>query len=637
MDPALAHANRRISAIAEQPYGLARSQAAEQVARQIEADGPPQALAYALATLVDSLVWNDEVHRAFVPFTQHVRWWDEHPEMFDEDDRFALFWSFKWMVGHVSEFPDVPATQIEATLTDMERRYRLEGLGRNAVAHLRVFWAMERDDPAHGQLYEQWVTTPRDDYSQCRSCEPGDRAAYLMWAGRTDEAIGVIEDALTQSPSCATEPADMLSRLALAYLDSGRLSEATAAHRRCLAALTRATGSVIGPRGRVVELLARGGHHQTSVRRVEADWPDLAGVTPGARLEYLRHAGTALRVVAAREPDLPVDVPEVTAATTLELEEHIRAEADALAAAFDARNGTDANARSLARSRTVDAARETLDLSVLTTTAPTSSGPMPSVGADAHDPDAVGSSTGEPTTLDRAVAAAEADDLVAAARLFQRAGAEAEAAGLLRDAGLALADAAACAARLQDASGADVGFAQADALLSAGGADPDERAPVLAAWAEVAAGVGRADEPIAALEKLLDGLDGSGPGRAPEGSAPGSSRPPISARNRAVLVDALARLLATTGDRSRAADLAERAAEAFADAGATVDAAHAFWLAGRLHGELGDPGTAAWHLESALEGFGLARLSEQRAEVAGELITALRAAGRHDDADAVTR
>ena len=95
MDPALAQANRQISAIAEQPYGVARTQAAEQVVRRIEADGPPEALAYALATLVDSLVWNDEVHRAFVPFTRHVRWWDEHPEMFDEHDRHALFWSFK--------------------------------------------------------------------------------------------------------------------------------------------------------------------------------------------------------------------------------------------------------------------------------------------------------------------------------------------------------------------------------------------------------------------------------------------------------------------------------------------------------------------------------------------------------------
>lgn len=637
MDPALAHANRRISAIAGQPYGLARSQAAEQVVRRIDADGPPQALAYALATLVDSLVWNDEVHRAFVPFTRHVRWWDEHPEMFDEDDRHALFWSFKWMVGHVSEFPDVPAAQIEATLADMERRYRLEGLGRNAVAHLRVFWAMDRDDPSHGELYEQWVTTPRDDYSQCQACEPGDRAAYLIWAGRTDEAIGVIEHALTESPSCATEPADMLSRLALAYLDTGRLAEAAAAHRRCLSALTRATGSVIGPRGRVVELLARAGHRQGSVRRVEADWPDLVAVTPGARLEYLRHAGTALRIVAAREPDLPVDVPDVTAATAVELEGVIRAEAEALAAAFDARNGTDANARSLARSRTVDAAPEAIDLSVLSTTAPGPTGPVPSVSSGTPEPDVTESTVGHRTTLDRAMAAADADDLEAAARLFQQAGAEAESAGLLREAGLALADAAACAARLQDTAGAHVGFEQADALLRAGGADPDERAPVLAAWAEAAAGAGRAAEPIAALEELLRGRDGPGPDHVVPGSDLDPGTAPISPRNRALLVDALARLLATQGARSRAATLAERAAEAFADAGATVDAAHAFWLAGRLHGELGDPGTAVWHLESALEGFTLSRLGEQRAEVAGELITALRAVGRDDDADAVTR
>ena len=541
------------------------------------------------------------------------------------------------MVGHVSEFPDVPAAQIEATLADMERRYRLEGLGRNGVAHLQVFWAMDRDDPAHGDLYEQWVTTPRDDYSQCEACEPGDRAAYLIWADRTDEAIAVIEQALTESPSCATEPADMLSRLALAYLDTERLTEAAAAHRQCLAALTRATGSVIGPRGRTVELLARAGHHHAAVRRVEVDWPDLVNVTPGARLEYLRHAGTALRIVAAQQPDHPVDVPDVAATTAFELEGVIRAAADALAAAFDARNGTAANSRSLARSRTVTAAPATIDLSVLSTTAPTPSGSTPSVDADTSHPDAVASTVDERTTLDRAMAAAEAGDLETAARLFQHAGAEAEAAGLLREAGLALADAAACAARLQDAAGADVGFEQADALLRAGGADPDERAPVLAAWAEVAAEAGRAAQPIAVLEELLGDLDGPEPEHVGPGSVLDPSPARVSPRNHAVLIDALARLLATQGVRARAAALAERAGEAFADSGATVDASHAFWLAGRLHRELGDPGTAVWHLESALEGFTLARLGEQRAEVAGELITALRAVGRDADADAVTR
>src|SRR5690606_30789649 len=113
------------------------------------------------------------------------------------------------------------------------------------------------------------------------------------------------------------------------------------------------------------------------------------------------------------------------------------------------------------------------------------------------------------------------------------------------------------------------GFEQADALLRAGGADPDERAPVLAAWAEVAAEAGRAAQPIAVLEELLGDLDGPEPEHVGPGSVLDPSPARVSPRNHAVLIDALARLLATQGVRSRAAALAERAGEAFADSGAT--------------------------------------------------------------------
>ena len=121
-------ANKAISRISDMPYGLARTQAAEQEARRIEEEGPYGALAYALSTLVDSMFWSGEVEKSFVPFTRMVRWWDEHPEHFDSSDRHSLFWMFKWMVADLMEFPMVPAEQIEATIADMERRLQHRGL-----------------------------------------------------------------------------------------------------------------------------------------------------------------------------------------------------------------------------------------------------------------------------------------------------------------------------------------------------------------------------------------------------------------------------------------------------------------------------------------------------------------------------
>ncbi|MGW6132071.1 hypothetical protein ACWFNE_18780 [Cellulomonas sp. NPDC055163] len=268
MSRTLDSANREISRVRDLPYGLARTQAAERQVRLVDSEGPEDARAYALSTLVEAYVWGGEVDKAYVPFTRLVRWWDQRPDLFDEQDRHTLFWSFKWMVANLTEFPTVPAAQIDRTLADMEHRFAVAGNGMNAVALQRFVWSRARGAEDTAAAYEAWVATPRDDFSQCEACEPGDRASYLFEVGRTDEGVRLLERTLTENPTCATEPADMLSHLQLAYLEQGRLADAAATHRRGLAHLADSHGDMAGARGRHVELLARGGHGDRAVRMI---------------------------------------------------------------------------------------------------------------------------------------------------------------------------------------------------------------------------------------------------------------------------------------------------------------------------------------------------------------------------------
>lgn len=89
------------------PRGLAQSTAAQDLVRRLEAEGPDSVLPMAYAILVGSLVWNDEAELAFLPFTRQLRLLDVRPELFDEQDRRALFWSFRWMVYRVQAFPTI--------------------------------------------------------------------------------------------------------------------------------------------------------------------------------------------------------------------------------------------------------------------------------------------------------------------------------------------------------------------------------------------------------------------------------------------------------------------------------------------------------------------------------------------------
>lgn len=639
MSRTLDEANQEITRVRQMPYGLARTQAAERQVRLVDAEGPDAARAYALGTLVEAYQWGGEVDRSFVAFARLLRWWDEHPEQFDDADRHSLFWSFKWMVSGLADFPTVPAEQIDRTLADMERRYALAGNGMDAVAYERFAWARQRGAADAEAAYQAWVATPRDAYSQCEACDPGDRAAWLLATDRVDEGIRLIEQTLAQDPSCASEPADMLSYLAEAYLETGRPRDAARTHRRAVAALAEAESDMVGARGRRIRLLARGGQVDRALRAIEADQQYLTGGdTPYSRLAFARLVGAATHVLRDAHGDRSLRLATVPAATVAELDDWLRAQAETLAAQFDARNGTTAEAESVARAWRTRPADEVLDLDVLPRGLDRPSGvaPAPAPPAASH--------AAPPVTPDALLAEAErlaaAGDQEAAAGAYLDAAVAAEGAGLLVESGFAYAEAAHCAQVLGDDDGAASGYAAAVARLRAAAVAPTVAAPVVVAWASAAAVTGDAEVVLAEADRLLAAL-GAAPVPADDLDPALAAREQAAVRRAAAdLDDAAARLLATLGGPERdgaGAERAQRAAEAYAGLGALADAAHAFWLAGRLHDQLGHVDEAVWNLESAMEGFAAARRRDPHGEVANALVDVLRRSGQDARADDLAR
>lgn len=646
MTRTLDEVNREITRTRRMPHGMARTQAAEQQVKAVEAEGPDEARAYALFTLVESYQWGGEPERSFVPFAQMLRWWDERPEMFDEQDEHSLFWSFKWMASGLSDYPNIPAAQIERTLDDMERRYSLAGKGLDAVRYERFVWARMRGSDDQEQLFQTWIATPRDDFSQCEACDPGDRASYLFATGRTEEGIRLIEETLTHNPSCASEPADMLSYLADAYLDTGRAADAARTHRRAVAALADAESDMVGARGRRIRLLARAGQPVRAVRAIESEQHLLTGAdNPYSDLVFARTVGAATHVLRAEHADAPLRLSAVPAATVAELDDWLHARADDLAGQFDRRNGTDSEAVLVAEAWAAVPAPVTIDLDVLprdlTGTLRT---PVPAT-ADAAEPgSAAVPDEDQRPAAERAEALAGSGDLEGAAAAYLAAAAQAEAAGLLVDAGFALAEAAHCAQALGDDDGAAAGYQSAVGRLRAGGTDAATLVQVVVAWAGAAAATGGAADLLTEVDRLVADLQdpphpaGDGAGPVAEDLAAREQ----AARRRAVadLEDTAARLLATLGGEERTADAAaraQRAAETYGGLGALADAGHAFWLAGRLCDGLGRVDEAVWNLESAMEGFGRARQRDPWGEAANLLVDVLRRSGQTTRAEELAR
>lgn len=671
MTRSLDDANRAITGVRRMPFGLARNEVAAEILREVDAEGPETALAYALFALVESYVFSQEVEKAFLPFTRSVRLWDERPELFDADDTHSLFWSFKWMVGDLMSYPAIPATQIQATIEDMERRYRLAGNGLSAVNHLKFEWHQLLGDEALPASYDAWVATERDDFSQCPACEPGDRTTYLFAEGRFDEGIRLLETAQEAGAQCRTEPADMLSQLQLAYLEVGDAAGAARAHRRGLVTLD-SSGEMCSARGRHIQFLARTQNTSAALRLLLRYQMLLTRTeTPRGRWAFLTAAGTGVAALRSTDPDTPVTLDDVPAGTIAELDDWMRAQALSLAAEFDRRAGTSTMTERTLRAWSGDQVRMPVDLSVLT-------GDHTSDRSSTHEADSAHSGAGDPGRADdrdgeRELPSDPVDDAapgsspsprsspaglspdalvsqaerltdtdpVTAARLYAQASSAFTDSGELEAAGFALAEAALLSDHLGDVEGAAQTADAALTLLTAAGTGIVYAGPVVRVAARLHTTLDAGAHAVDLLTSALDTAAGElSAGAAAEAAAGAGAEAPADATSpaaleRAHLLDTRARVHASCGSAEAAACDARDAAEAFATQHRTSDAAHALWLAGRVERGRGRPDQAVAYLESAAEGFALTRSREQHLEVTGDLIETLTELGRTEDAAAL--
>ena len=621
-----AEVRSEIAAVGRLPYGLARTQAAERQVRVVDAEGPESVLAFALTVLVESMQWGGEPEKSFLPFTRLVRWWDERPDLFDAHDQRTMFWQFTWMVTALPDYPTVPAAQIDATLDDMERRYALAGHGRDAVAYSRFLWAWDRAADDVDARYQEWVATPRDQFSQCRVCDPSTRANYLFATGRTQEAVRLVEETLAAGRTCSTQPADMLIRLAGGLLDLGRPQESAAAYRRAVAALARATGEMAAFRGRRIALLGTGGEPARTVVAIEEDAALLLdGRVPGSRLAFLHAVVQGTAALLPEHADLPVRLAEVPASTLGELHAWAATEAAVLGARFDARNGNTGNAEWLAEIRTTRPSPTPLHLDL-----PDRSPVAPAGRTTATEPEVEPVEAGA-DQLARAEAEATGGRIEDAAAGYVAAAAAALDAGLLVDAGFAFAEAGRCAETVDDNASADQLYARAVAVLRASGTDPEHLVQVVVAWAPAAALTDNTDAYVEIADAVVESLERGLGAPARETGAVAEWQRAVRRRAVADLHDTTARVLATVGSdeaTATAVDRAARAAAAYVRLGAVPEAAHAFWLAGSLLDGQDEVDEAVRNLEAAVEGFAQLGDETSHTEAARELVALLRCDGR---------
>ncbi|MGW4820111.1 tetratricopeptide repeat protein [Streptomyces sp. NPDC004227] len=333
---------REMAANGARPEGPARNARAERLLAEAERLNVPLAVIEALGHQLKVYNYSSEKDRMFVPFARLLRMWDERPEDFDEYETHSLHWVFKWMSAGMLRQPHIPLAAVEKWLGEMEHRYRLAGHSERAVRSAEFSVARHIGDLARAErAYAEWLAADRDSMADCHGCELHDQGQWQAECGRDAEAVELWRPVLDGEFSCAHEPHGVLASSLLPLLRLGRLDEARAHHLRGLR-LVRPMESMRDAYADHVEFCALTGNEARALELL-AERPAYFtdDGNPLGRLDFLAVAALLMdRLVGLGRDGQAVPGPAGRAWTAGELAVHARAEASALAARFDERNGT---------------------------------------------------------------------------------------------------------------------------------------------------------------------------------------------------------------------------------------------------------------------------------------------------------
>ena len=332
---------RAMAENSERPEGPARNARAEQLLAEAEKLGIPLAVIEALGHQLKVYNYSSEKDKMFVPFARLLRMWDERPGDFDEYETHSLHWVFKWMSSGMLDQPHVPLASIEKWLGEMEHRYRLAGHSERAVRSAEFSVAAHIGDIARAQrAYAAWLAADRDSMADCHACELHGQGWWQAEQGRDAEALLLWRPVLEDEFTCAHEPHTVLASSLVPLLRLGRTDEARAHHLRGFR-LVRGMESMRGAYADHVEFCALTGNEARGLELL-AERPAYFTDTghPRSRLDFLSVVALLMeRLGEAGLADREVPGPAGRTWTARELGTHARAEALALAARFDERNG----------------------------------------------------------------------------------------------------------------------------------------------------------------------------------------------------------------------------------------------------------------------------------------------------------
>jgi len=324
----------------------------EEMARRADLQKDMEHAVRARTEIVNAGTWSGNYEKALIAFNWLLAQYDRDPE--SVPDISHLMWMYKWIIGELYHFPQIPLKQIEKGLADLARRTRKEQTSLRVVHKLRCLAYADMGLVRKAAKYEKlWQAAEVDGSTDCPACEVNGHVEYLLLTGQEKRAIKEAEPLLRGRLRCTEVPLVTHCWLLLPLLRAGKLKQAAQSQRKSYQQ-ARSNRKNLDLIGHQIAFLSVTGELSKAVKLFESrlEWAldTHHGHGPfyfllGARVAIGRVLACGRQRLRLRLPQLADCHREDGQYATGEVADWLLQKVKALASAFDERNGTDRFAR----------------------------------------------------------------------------------------------------------------------------------------------------------------------------------------------------------------------------------------------------------------------------------------------------
>ncbi|MBM6382730.1 MAG: hypothetical protein JSY10_01895 [Paenibacillus sp.] len=206
------------------PNGTAKLGMLEEAARVADVNGMEEEAYEARSEIVETATFCGYPMKALIAFSWQLGKFDQQPERYDEE---TLMWSYKWILGELSSFPEVSRDKMMELLEDFGRRFKSFGYSDRSYWYYRFRIFMDLGDLEEaGSSYAKFRTMDRDFMSDCEACEQDEIMRYWILMGDDEQVLEAAKPILKGRMSCAEIPHLTLSEVLMPLYRLGRIEEA---------------------------------------------------------------------------------------------------------------------------------------------------------------------------------------------------------------------------------------------------------------------------------------------------------------------------------------------------------------------------------------------------------------------------